>query len=281
MLQKSVNTKQSFGLVGTFYDDSARRVSPYNVHANPTEAVAADGVITLGANPSANDTVTVADKTYTFKSTASSANDVKIGTNAAGTIANLVAAINGGEGAGTDYGTGTVANAYVSAEAGSGKVDLTAKSAGASGNAIALASSFTSSSNTVTPFSGGSDAGEAPFIGRAFTTSASDPHDAVTGGTGIFAGILVSPHEYVTNGLDATLELAENSVGELATMGHVVVKSTTAVSIGYVCAFNKLTGELAAYADAGSIPATHTQIAGAKFVLENAAVGEVSILELN
>ena len=281
MLQKSVNTKQSFGLVGTFYDDSARRVSPYNVHANPTEAVAAEGVITLGANPTANDTVTVADKTYKFVSTASSANDVKIGTNAAGTIANLVAAINGGEGAGTDYGTGTVANSYVSAEAGSGKVDLTAKTAGAAGNAIALAASFTSSSNSVSAFADGADAGVAPFIGRAFTTSASNPHDAITGGTGVFAGILVSPHEYIINGLDATLELPENTIGQLATMGHVVVKSTTAVSIGYVCAFNKLTGELAAYADAGSIPATHTQIAGAKFVYENAAVGEVAILELN
>ena len=281
MLQKSVNTKQSFGLIGTFYDDSARRVAPYNVHANPTEAVAAAGVITLGANPSADDTVTVADKTYKFVAAVSSANDVKIGTDAAGTIANLVAAINGGEGAGTDYGTGTVANSFVSAEAGSGKVDLTAKSAGLSGNAIALSASFTSGSNTVTAFSGGADAGVAPFIGRAFTTSSANVNDAVCGGTGVFAGILVSPHEMVTNGLDATLEVAENAIGELATMGHVVVKSTTAVSVGYVCAFNKTTGELAAYDAAGSVPATHTLIANAQFVFVNASVGEVAGLELN
>lgn len=280
MLQKSVNTKQAFGLVGTFYDDSARRVAPYNVQSNPATASAAEGVVTLGANPTADDTVTIADKTYKFVSSPSDANDVKIGTNAAGTIANLTAAINGGEGAGTDYGTGTTANAYVSATAGSGKVDLEAKSAGSAGNAIGLSASFTSSSNTVTAFSGGADAGSAAKIGCCFTVDSTDKTRAIVGGTGVFAGVLVSPHEYIIGGLDASLELASGTIGQLATFGHVVVKPTTSVSVGYVAAYNNTTGEIAGYSSAGSIPAGSTQIPNAKFILVDALANEPAVLEL-
>lgn len=158
-LQKSVNSKQAFGLVGTFYDDSARTVAPYNLKA------AAGGTL--------------------------------------------------------------------------------------------------------------------PTIGCAFTTSAAAPHDATIGTGDVFAGILVAPKEYVTSSLAASLELAEDSIGELCTKGHVVVASETAVSVGYVAAYNNTTGKISAYADADSVPETHTLIAGASFVYENAAIGEVSILELN
>ena len=280
MLQKTVNTKQAFGLVGTFYDDSARRVAPYNVQSNPATASAAAGEITLGANPTANDTVTVADKTYTFKSTASTANDVKIGTNAAGTIANLVAAINGGEGAGTDYGTGTTANAFVTATAGSGKVELEAKSAGAAGNAIALTASFTSASNDVVAFTGGADAGSAAKVGCCFTVDSSDKSRALVGGTGVFAGVLVSPHELVIGGLEASLEVASGTIGQLATFGHVIVKPTNAVSVGYVAAYDNTTGEISGYASAGSIPAGSTQIPNAKFIFVDALANEPAVLEL-
>lgn len=280
MLQKSVNTKQAFGLVGTFYDDSARRVAPYNVQSNPTTAVAAVGEVTIGANPTADDTVTIADKTYTFKANASTANDVKIGTNAAATIANLTAAVNGATGAGTTYGTGTVANAYVSATAGSGKVDLTAKTAGAAGNAIGLSASFTSGSNTVVAFSGGADAGAVAKIGCCFTVDSSDKTRAVVGGTGVFAGVLCSPHELVRLGLDASLEVASGTVGQLATFGHIVVRPTTSVNVGYVAAYNNTTGEIAGYASAGSIPAGSTQIPNSKFILVDALANEPAVLEL-
>lgn len=280
MLQKTVNTKQAFGLVGTFYDDSARRVAPYNVQSNPATASAAEGEITIGANPTANDTVTVADKTYKFVSALSTANDVLIGTDAAATIANLTAAINGATGAGTTYGTGTTANAFVSATAGSGKVELTAKSAGASGNAIGLSASFTSGSNTVVAFAGGADAGSVAKIGCAFTVDTSDKTRAIVGGTGVFGGILVSPHEYVLSGLDASIELASGTIGQLATFGHVIVRPTTAVSVGYVAAYDNVTGEIAGYAAAGSIPAGSTQIPNAKFIFVDALANEPAVLEL-
>ena len=280
MLQTSVNAKQAFGLVGTFYDDSARRVAPYNVQSNPATSAKAEGEVTIGAQPTANDTVTIADKTYKFVSALSAANDVKLGSDAAGTIANLTAAINGAAGEGTTYGTGTVANAYVAATAGSGKVALEAKQAGAAGNAIALSASFTSASNEVVPFSGGADAGAAAKIGCAFTVDSSDKSKAIVGGTGVFAGILCSPHELVIKGLDASLEVASGTIGELATFGHIIVTPKTSVSVGYVAAYDNVTGEIAGYSAAGSIPAGSTQIPNSKFVFVDALANEPAVLEL-
>lgn len=102
-----------------------------------TAAVKAANDITFAANANANDTVTIGAKTYKFVAAAAAANDVKIGNNAAATIANLIKAITGA--AKTDeYGDGTTANAAVDAVAGAGKVTITAKTAGVAGNEIVL-----------------------------------------------------------------------------------------------------------------------------------------------
>ena len=139
--------------------DRIYKTEAVDSHGTPVvpTAAAATGVVTIAVNPTANDTVTIADKTYKFVSALSAANDVKIGTTAADTIDNLEAAVNAGTGSGTAYGTGTTANSYVKAEAGSGKVDLTVRTAGSLGNGLTLTASFTSSSNSVTGFSGGAD----------------------------------------------------------------------------------------------------------------------------
>lgn len=62
--------------------------------------------LTIATNPTADDTVTIAGVTFTFKATASAtAGEVDIGASAAATQANLRAAINGtGTGDGSDYG---------------------------------------------------------------------------------------------------------------------------------------------------------------------------------
>lgn len=283
-VQTVVNNKLAQGIPGSFYDDTPRRVHPYSVQPNPATAVAATGEVTLGAAPTANDTVTIADKTYKFVASPASANDVKIGT---GTeyIANLVAAINGASGAGTTYGTGTTANAYVSATAGSGKVTLTAKSAGASGNAIALSASFTSDSNEVVAFSGGADAGASVVIGRAFTVSNSNAKQAIVGGTGAFAGVLVNPKAYAHfgvagNPLGATLGLPAGTIGDLATMGHIFVVVAGDVSIGYQAQYNQTTGEISGVSSGSSASAGCTLIPNSKFVFQNATSGKVAILEL-
>ncbi len=66
-------------------------------------------------------------------------NDVLIGGNAEASIDNLVAAINKADGEGTTYGTGTTANADVTAaKADADKVVVTAKIKGTSGNSIEL-----------------------------------------------------------------------------------------------------------------------------------------------
>lgn len=59
--------------------------------------------LTLGANPSDGDTVTIAGVTFTFKTTPVLAGAVDIGADATASAANLIKAITGGAGAGTDY----------------------------------------------------------------------------------------------------------------------------------------------------------------------------------
>lgn len=80
---------------------------------------AADGRIVVSTNPANNDTIQIGlvgfTQVYTFKTTLTgSANEVLIGATVADTAINLNAAILAGGGGGTLYGTGTVANAYVS-----------------------------------------------------------------------------------------------------------------------------------------------------------------------
>lgn len=66
--------------------------------------------------PAVNDTVTIGGQVYVFKSTLTgAANEVFINTTAAAALINLKKAINASGTAGTDYGTGTVANASVTA----------------------------------------------------------------------------------------------------------------------------------------------------------------------
>lgn len=59
--------------------------------------------LTLGANPTDGDTVSFAGVTFTFRASPSAAGDIDIGSTASDTADNLVAAIEGGSGAGTDY----------------------------------------------------------------------------------------------------------------------------------------------------------------------------------
>jgi hypothetical protein len=81
--------------------------------------LAAAGYLIVSMQPANNDTLLLGltgfVQTYTFKTTLTgAANEIKIGTDAPTTAANLSAGINAGSGSGTLYGTGTVANAYVS-----------------------------------------------------------------------------------------------------------------------------------------------------------------------
>lgn len=118
--------------------------SPTAVFIGPeTEGITlAEADLTFAANPTANDTVTIGGRAYKFVAAPSSDDDIDIGSDAAESLNNLIAAINGGVGSGTAYDPGTpVENPDVTAKPRAGDVlRLTAKTPGAAGNAVTLAS---------------------------------------------------------------------------------------------------------------------------------------------
>jgi len=59
--------------------------------------------LSIGTNPTAGDSVTILGVTFTFVSSLSNPGDVLIGADAAASVANLVAAVNGEAGEGTTY----------------------------------------------------------------------------------------------------------------------------------------------------------------------------------
>jgi hypothetical protein len=103
--------------------------------------VAATLTATLTANPAVNDTLTIGSQTYRFVSTLAIPNDVLIGAANTNTAANLQAAITAGGGAGTTYANGTTANTSVTATVSTNAVTAIAKSVGTTGNGLTATSS--------------------------------------------------------------------------------------------------------------------------------------------
>jgi hypothetical protein len=97
-------------------------------------------------------------------------------------------------------------------------------------------------------------------IGNAFTVTSEGV--AECGGTGAFAGILVNPKSYTTSGTTAggtlapSLDLPDNSVGELLTAGEIVVTLTTAASIGDAVIFDESDGSLDSIAPVAAFTAS-------------------------
>ncbi len=139
--------------------------------------VSATETLTFTANPLDTETVTIGATTYTFQTVlVDTANNVFIGVDAETSLDNLKAAVNLEAGAGTLYGTGTVANASASL------IDLpdlqvlgTALTPGAAGNSIVSTETVTGGSWGAATFSGGADIP----TNSEFTVSALPP--AVTG----------------------------------------------------------------------------------------------------
>jgi len=131
--------------------------------AGGVNALTATGTLTVALPlPAAGQTVTVGGTTYTFESSlnAQPADTVKIGADVQSTMANLMAAINLGGGAGTAYSTLTVAaNPSVTASNPTGtSLTLTAKPIGTAGNnSIATSTNWTGGSFGATDLTGGVD----------------------------------------------------------------------------------------------------------------------------
>lgn len=143
--QQTVNDGPGVGVWSTIGkaapDDNTFAEAPF---------LAASSILTLSAQPAANDTVTVGTKdgavaaVYTFKAAAASAFQVLVDTTLQGTLQNLYNAINAGPGSGTKYGAGTTSNFdVIAAQLPAGQMEVTALTAGTVGNAIATSVSLT------------------------------------------------------------------------------------------------------------------------------------------
>lgn len=280
MVQKSVYTAQALGVPGEFYDDSPRRVAPYILRSAAGE-IAATGSIAFSGNPADGDTVTVGETTYKFKTDMAAANDIKLGSSQSDSIATLVKVINGTGASGTDYYAGTTTpNASASASASGAEATITAKTAGTAGNSVALAATGSVMSVSGSTLEGGALSTVLPTVACVFTAGAED-NEAVIGGEGAFRGVLVGPKQYANYmNLEATMSLPDGSIGQLATMGHILVKVGNAVSPDDAAVYNNITGEISGIESSGSAPAGSTKIPNAKFILRSAAAGETAILEI-
>ena len=196
-LQSTVNVEQGFGVVGSFYDNSPRRVNSMIVSGGAdVAAVYATGTVTNSTGvPTANDTVTIGGQVYTFKDTLAAAYDVKIGGTIAATMTSLGLAINATGVAGTDYFAGTLANLSVTSSAPTAGVNtLTAIYPGIAGNGVLLSKSGTNLAVSAAALAGGAEAIDVDaVVGYAFSIDSSNKSLATVGGTGVFAGILVNP----------------------------------------------------------------------------------------
>lgn len=105
-----------------------------------TPAVKASGTVSFAANPADGTTLKVGSVTYRFKSTMAQAEDVKLESALADTVAHLVKVLNGTAAEGTDCYTGTTQQGTVVLAAYSAPVlTITAVDGGTDGNSIALA----------------------------------------------------------------------------------------------------------------------------------------------
>ncbi len=117
--------------------------------------VKATGALTFSGVGTAGDTITIGSTVYTLRAAPVSPYDVDIGATATDTAANLVAAINAAAGAGSTYGTGTVAHPDVTATNTAGVVNVTAREGGTPSNSIATLESGSMSSWGGATLSGG------------------------------------------------------------------------------------------------------------------------------
>lgn len=104
-------------------------------------AFAATGVLSFNGNAAAGESIIIGATVYLFTQALAQAYDVLLGGTASITINNLIAAVNDSGGEGTVYGNGTSAHPDVTASSEPGKMNATAKVAGAAGNTIVTQSS--------------------------------------------------------------------------------------------------------------------------------------------
>jgi flagellar hook protein FlgE len=216
--------------------------------------VPATATLTLPAGtaaPTQGETVTIGTTTYTFEnaiSAQSAANGVLIGGSAQTALANLVAAISGGAGSGTDYATGTVQNPDVTVSASTATTaTLQATSSGTGGNATPVSTNWTGALFAGTDLAGGVDgqlatgsltvnqplptAGETVTIGGTTYTFVS-----TVGGLSAANTVLIDPNGSVkatlANLAGAINSSASGGQGQGVTYGTGTIPNTSATATG-------------------------------------------------
>lgn len=130
------------------------------------QSARATGNFTSSGNQLNTETATVGSVVYTFVAALAVANDVLIGATAQDTLNNLSAAINGGAGEGTLYGTGTVANSDATSFVSSAtQIDISAIAPGAAGNSIAISETSLTLAASGATLAGGADATQGLLFG--------------------------------------------------------------------------------------------------------------------
>ena len=117
-------------------------------------SVAASGSLTFAGNVSADDTVTIGAKTYTFKASPASENDVDIGTTATQSAINLLRAVNEGTNGGS-YHADTTINTEGYASRSDLVLTITARKYGPEGNDVALSTTASNITASAAYLSGG------------------------------------------------------------------------------------------------------------------------------
>jgi hypothetical protein len=122
--------------------------------------VAATGILTMVGNAADTEAVTLGTKVYVFQAVLTDVDGhVFVGANASASLDNLIAAIMRGAGAGVKYATSTTLHPTVTSVAGAGDtMDVTAKDAGGSGNAITSTELLGNGSFAAVTLAGGLDA---------------------------------------------------------------------------------------------------------------------------
>jgi hypothetical protein len=121
-------------------------------------------------------------------------------------------------------------------------------------------------------------------VGNAFTVTSEGL--AECGGTGIFAGILVNPKVYPLYGTTAggtlapTLNLPDNGIGELLTMGEIVVSLGGSANIGDSVVFDQTDGSLTAIAPNATVAAGY-QLAYATVVRYTLSGSGLAVIRVN
>ena len=161
---------------------------------------------------------------------ATAANDVALGTTVQGTLQNLQAAVNGGAGAGTTYGTGTAVNTSATiTNVNGGSATVQAIAAGMAGNTVALSASLTGAVGGVVGGNGDLSGGTA----AADLSTAADAQTALVTIEGAIATVAADRGAIGSgiNQMNAALDVMNNTSQNLssslsgiqdANMGQVV-----------------------------------------------------------